>query len=244
MLLVGEAGVGKSRLAAEFAEEVHAGGGTVLYGRADEEALLPAPAVRRGAAPPHHPRRQRARRGALEPDREILSRLLPDLAAGAPARAPPPSTAPTTRCATGSSRRSRRCCARRRRGPRVLLDPRRPALGRQADAAAAAPPAAPSRSSTTAARRSARSATARSDREHALVDLLTDLRRERRYDRLTLPGPRRRRDARARRRPARTRRHGGLRPAPARADRGQRVLHRGDDPRARRAAGSPTGRGR
>ena len=37
---VGEAGMGKSRLAAHFAREVHEGGGTVLYGRCDEEPLL------------------------------------------------------------------------------------------------------------------------------------------------------------------------------------------------------------
>lgn len=39
-LLVGEAGVGKTRLAGRFASEVHRGGGTVLYGRCDEEPLL------------------------------------------------------------------------------------------------------------------------------------------------------------------------------------------------------------
>ena len=41
ILLVGEAGVGKTRLATRFAEEVHREGGAVLYGRADAEALLP-----------------------------------------------------------------------------------------------------------------------------------------------------------------------------------------------------------
>lgn len=39
-LLVGEPGVGKTRLAAQFAAEVHAAGATVLYGRCDEEPLL------------------------------------------------------------------------------------------------------------------------------------------------------------------------------------------------------------
>jgi DNA-binding SARP family transcriptional activator len=38
-LLVGEAGVGKTRLAAQFAAEVHGAGATVLYGRCDEEPL-------------------------------------------------------------------------------------------------------------------------------------------------------------------------------------------------------------
>ena len=40
VLLAGEPGVGKTRLAAEFASEVHRAGGTVLYGRCDEEPLL------------------------------------------------------------------------------------------------------------------------------------------------------------------------------------------------------------
>jgi DNA-binding SARP family transcriptional activator len=39
-LLVGQPGVGKTRLAGQFAAEVHDGGGTVLYGRCDEEPLL------------------------------------------------------------------------------------------------------------------------------------------------------------------------------------------------------------
>ncbi len=39
-LLVGQAGVGKTRLATQFAQEVH-GEGLVLYGRADVESLLP-----------------------------------------------------------------------------------------------------------------------------------------------------------------------------------------------------------
>src|SRR5918998_1351949 len=41
VLLVGDPGIGKTRLAARFAEDVHAEGGAVLYGRVDAEALLP-----------------------------------------------------------------------------------------------------------------------------------------------------------------------------------------------------------
>lgn len=41
LFLSGEAGIGKSRLAAEMAREAHAGGATVLYGRCDEELLVP-----------------------------------------------------------------------------------------------------------------------------------------------------------------------------------------------------------
>ncbi len=79
VLLVGDAGVGKSRLAAQFAEEVHEAGAIVLYGRADEDALLP-----------HQPFVEALRHliahgdpaivAAAEQDREILCRLLPDLA--------------------------------------------------------------------------------------------------------------------------------------------------------------------
>ena len=41
VLLMGEAGIGKTRLAVRFADEVHEQRGIVLYGRADAEALLP-----------------------------------------------------------------------------------------------------------------------------------------------------------------------------------------------------------
>ena len=39
--LMGEPGIGKSRFAAEFAAEVHAGGGVVLSGRSFEESIVP-----------------------------------------------------------------------------------------------------------------------------------------------------------------------------------------------------------
>jgi DNA-binding SARP family transcriptional activator len=41
VLLAGEPGIGKSRLAAELGRELHGGGAHVLYGRCDEEALVP-----------------------------------------------------------------------------------------------------------------------------------------------------------------------------------------------------------
>ena len=40
-MLAGESGIGKTRLAAEFATLAHAQGGTVLYGRCDEETVVP-----------------------------------------------------------------------------------------------------------------------------------------------------------------------------------------------------------
>jgi DNA-binding SARP family transcriptional activator len=43
--LAGEAGIGKTRLATQFAEEVQIGGDVALYGRADAESLLPYQAV-------------------------------------------------------------------------------------------------------------------------------------------------------------------------------------------------------
>jgi DNA-binding SARP family transcriptional activator len=84
--LVGEAGVGKTRLAARFADEVHADGGAVLYGRADEEALLP-----------HQPFVEAlshllAHGGADlvgDAERALLGRLLPDLAPPVDAPAAP-----------------------------------------------------------------------------------------------------------------------------------------------------------
>ncbi|MDA0172864.1 protein kinase [Solirubrobacter taibaiensis] len=41
VLLVGEPGIGKTRLATEFARRVHAEGATVLFGRSDPESLIP-----------------------------------------------------------------------------------------------------------------------------------------------------------------------------------------------------------
>jgi hypothetical protein len=41
LLVSGEAGIGKTRLVAEFARRAHAAGATVLYGRADIESLVP-----------------------------------------------------------------------------------------------------------------------------------------------------------------------------------------------------------
>ena len=41
VLLTGEPGIGKTRLAGRFAAEVHAGGGVVLHGRTDEDTVVP-----------------------------------------------------------------------------------------------------------------------------------------------------------------------------------------------------------
>jgi DNA-binding SARP family transcriptional activator len=94
-LLVGEAGVGKTRLAAHFAAEVHRAGAAVLYGRCDEEAL-------RSYQPFIEALRHELRHGGLMADAdaahdlEELARILPEArpatAAGEPAAAQDPET--------------------------------------------------------------------------------------------------------------------------------------------------------
>ena len=98
--VIGEAGVGKSRLLAEVAAEAVARGGRVLVGRCHEaEQILPfAPwvdAFRTG----HVDRDTEAIEGLNPPWRTELARLLPEL--GAPGRGPL-----RTRWTTGSSSRA------------------------------------------------------------------------------------------------------------------------------------------
>ena len=184
VLLVGEPGVGKTRLAAEFAERVHDSGGLVLYGRADEEALLPhQPFVEALRQLVTH--EDAAFAAAAAADQEILWRLLPDLA-------PPGHVFETGSRDEDQTLRYRLfeavtalLVAASRRSPLLLiLDDlhwadkptllllrhllRHPRLTgllvvgtfRHVEVGI----------------------------DHPLVDLLNDLRRERRYDRLTLPG--------------------------------------------------------
>jgi len=184
VLLVGEAGVGKTRLSAEFAAEVHAGGGMVLYGRADEEALLPhQPFVE---ALRHLVEHCDAELGAvLESDREILCRLLPDLAPPGHAFSTPADGADSTLRYRLFEAVASLLCATTRRWPLLLiLD----------DLHWADKPTLlllrhllrhPQMTNLLVV------GTFRHvevGREHPLLDLLTDLRRERRYDRLTLTG--------------------------------------------------------
>jgi class 3 adenylate cyclase/DNA-binding CsgD family transcriptional regulator len=82
VFVVGEAGIGKSRLTAQLAADVEAGGGTVLFGRCDEEALVPyqpfTEAVERlvSVSPPG------LLEGVLTGSGAELSRVLPRLAGG------------------------------------------------------------------------------------------------------------------------------------------------------------------
>ena len=88
-VVVGEAGMGKSRLAAHFAGEVHDGGGTVLYGRCDEEPLL-------AYQPFVEALRHYLRHGDWRDEATIraelleLSRLVPEARVDPAGEAPPP----------------------------------------------------------------------------------------------------------------------------------------------------------
>jgi DNA-binding SARP family transcriptional activator len=90
VVVAGEAGIGKTRLAAELARTVQRAGGLVLYGRCDEGLAVPyQPFVEvfRPAVGAMGPDRLQAELGPLSPE---LVRLLPELGAvGEPARADP-----------------------------------------------------------------------------------------------------------------------------------------------------------
>ncbi|MGH2627278.1 MAG: AAA family ATPase, partial [Anaerolineales bacterium] len=67
VFVVGEPGIGKTRIATEFALDVHATGATVLYGRCDEEAIAP-----------YRPFVEALRHYAANcPEEEFTARLLP-----------------------------------------------------------------------------------------------------------------------------------------------------------------------
>jgi DNA-binding SARP family transcriptional activator len=96
VLVAGEPGVGKTRLLGRFAREVHGGQANVLYGRCDEGALLPyqpfMEALRHfvvHCGPPQLP-------GQAEPELAELARLVPELRAGAGAAARPAPGEPET----------------------------------------------------------------------------------------------------------------------------------------------------
>ncbi|GAC1477521.1 MAG: hypothetical protein NVS1B12_12870 [Acidimicrobiales bacterium] len=88
-LVAGEAGVGKTTLAREFALVAHEAGATVLLGRCDEEILMPyqpfAEALREYLSACPHPR--------LEPE---IERRLPELARLVPSLRAPEAVGPTT----------------------------------------------------------------------------------------------------------------------------------------------------
>jgi class 3 adenylate cyclase/tetratricopeptide (TPR) repeat protein len=96
VLISGEPGIGKTRLTAQFARDAHADGATVLFGRSDEEVLVPyqpfVEALRQfvTTARPEDLRRY------LGPLGGELVRLVPDLADRVPGIAPPLTGEPET----------------------------------------------------------------------------------------------------------------------------------------------------
>ena len=95
VLLEGEPGIGKTRLASEFCRLAHEEGGTVLYGRSDEDALVPYQSFVEAlgqwvaACPP-------ARLEERVAVRAELSRLLPQLIHRLPHLQEPPPREPDT----------------------------------------------------------------------------------------------------------------------------------------------------
>ena len=77
-LLQGEAGAGKSRLAAQFAALVHAAGGIVLWGRATAEAIVPFEPMVEAIRTVLRAVSDEARR-RVAAERGLLALLLPDL---------------------------------------------------------------------------------------------------------------------------------------------------------------------
>ncbi|HUE59208.1 MAG TPA: AAA family ATPase, partial [Acidimicrobiales bacterium] len=94
VLIAGEPGVGKSRLAAEWARRVYGEGALVLYGRCDEEfgaPYQPFAEALRALLPVLGPARLRSIRGV-----EQLARLAPDLTDHLPGAATPGQADPDT----------------------------------------------------------------------------------------------------------------------------------------------------
>ena len=86
VLLAGEPGIGKTRLAGDFARAAFAGGATVLYGRAQEDALAPYQPLAEALHPYVAACSQAqldAHAGTLAPD---LARLVPDRTRALPAQ--------------------------------------------------------------------------------------------------------------------------------------------------------------
>ncbi len=183
VLLVGEPGIGKTRLCAEFAERVRAAGATVLYGRADEETLLP-----------HQPFVE-ALRGLVagDPqtvqllsahDRAMLPHLLPDLAASVGGIAGATGDDQTLRYRLFEAVAALLACASRRAPVLLVLDDLhwadKPSLLLMRHLLRSP------RLANVLVLATARALAAGED--HPLRDVVGDLRREHRVDRLDLDG--------------------------------------------------------
>ena len=205
-LLVGEPGIGKTRLAgAASPPRCTRAGATVLYGRCDEEPLLPyQPFVE---ALRHYLRHGdwAARRRSRATTCAELARLLPEARPPRRRRARRSRRTPTAeryRLFEAVARAARRADAARARCCSCSTTCTGPTSRRCCCCATCCAYADPARLLVLGIVRDVEV-----DADHPLVELLADLRRERRFDRLALDGPRRARDRRARRRaPRRARR--------------------------------------
>ena len=225
VLLAGDAGIGKTRLAAELGRRARDDGALVLYGRFDEETLAPyQPVVEmvRGwsSGASLEPLRERLGVraaelgilfGELGPPPRRCSRRRPDarraalLRRGGGAARPRPargrrSCSSSTTCTGPTARRCSSCgtsCARRSRGRALLLGTYREA---------------------------------ELEPGHALHELIGDVRREGMLKHARARRPGRAGGGRAGRRARRAGRRARVRARPARRDRGQPVLHRGGRP--------------
>ena len=96
VMIAGEPGIGKTRMAMEFARALHAGGSPVFYGRCDEEGLIPLqPFVEAVRFYVRHadPQRLAEQIGQTGGD---LVRLIPEIKEHLPGIEPPPSADPET----------------------------------------------------------------------------------------------------------------------------------------------------
>ena len=142
VLISGEPGIGKTRLAAEIAAHARAREGVVLYGRCDDGLSAPAQpfAQALGAYVAACPVDElRVELGARASD---LVQLLPELAARLPGGVAEPAPAEPEIQRLRTLEAAAALLERRRRGGARVARARRPALGRRPLAAAAAPPAA------------------------------------------------------------------------------------------------------
>jgi predicted ATPase len=96
VLVAGEPGIGKTRLAAELAEHAHATGGTVLYGRSYDENLISYQPFREAIRQYSDATPTGQLRDDLAHDGAMLTRLVPELLARVPDLPPPVKAEPDT----------------------------------------------------------------------------------------------------------------------------------------------------
>ena len=185
MVVTGEAGMGKSRLASRWSPSVaHAAGGAVLYGRADEETVVPyQPFVELLRHYFAHTDSSAAARGARPPAR-----------GAAPARARSSAATPRRRGETSRTRRfravrgGRRRCSRTRPPSARCCSCSTTCTGPTADAAAAASRRA--RGGGRAGARARHLPRRRDQPRRRPCALLADLSRDQVVARVGLDGPR------------------------------------------------------